>query len=593
MNFVNNLTALPTGTRFANDVNTSKATTANDWNTAMQACYDLRKAILELRAQLTGGGYGSSSLGVFWGPVGSSPNASGASAAGDMLTLQPADSNFPGIVTTSSQTFSGDKTFLGNIYAANLTGTIVGSNTGDVTLTDVGSTPSLQGASLFGQALTLQPADATNPGLVTTQNQTFSGDKTFLGNIYAANLTGSSSGINTGDVTLGVVGNSPAPEGATLVGQLLALQPADATNPGLITALNQTIAGDKTFLGNISALNISGINTGDVVLAPLGIVPTAEGATLVGQTLTLYPADSTYPGLLTPTDWTTFNNKFTLPGLVYGGVVLSDGVTITQDPTFFYWDTVNHRLGIGNVAPSVELHVTGSARVTSLSSAQFVKSDTNGLLSNALVDLTTDVTGILPIANGGTGTNIDVPRWKLAGNALTNPATDFIGTTDLQPLVIATDGLQRAYIDESGRFGIGPDVPLAQFHLKPYAAYAGTGVRMDTFVLTTSNAIFNPLVGFNMENNSILRITIEVMARQSDGLGRAAFTRTALFYKEGGNVLIQGPSWQSDFTAISDPGFEFNFTLGVSSILFSVKSASSVQTFWSGNTKIEILKTSI
>lgn len=54
-----------------------------------------------------------------------------------------------------------------------------GSNTGDVTLTAVGAVPGPNGASLTGQALTLQPADGTNPGVVTSGGQTIGGAKTF------------------------------------------------------------------------------------------------------------------------------------------------------------------------------------------------------------------------------------------------------------------------------------------------------------------------------------------------------------------------------------------------------------------------------
>ena len=56
-----------------------------------------------------------------------------------------------------------------------------GTNTGDVTLAAVGSSPNANGASLSGQALNLQPADATYPGIVTTGTQTIAGDKTFTG----------------------------------------------------------------------------------------------------------------------------------------------------------------------------------------------------------------------------------------------------------------------------------------------------------------------------------------------------------------------------------------------------------------------------
>ena len=48
-----------------------------------------------------------------------------------------------------------------------------------VTLAAVGSTPNANGASISGQTLTLQPADATNPGLLTASTQFIGGDKYF------------------------------------------------------------------------------------------------------------------------------------------------------------------------------------------------------------------------------------------------------------------------------------------------------------------------------------------------------------------------------------------------------------------------------
>jgi len=80
-----------------------------------------------------------------------------------------------GLVSASTQTFGGNKTFAGTISASNFSGT----NTGDVTLTAVGSTPSSNGASLSGQALTLQPADASNPGVIANAAQDIPGIKTF------------------------------------------------------------------------------------------------------------------------------------------------------------------------------------------------------------------------------------------------------------------------------------------------------------------------------------------------------------------------------------------------------------------------------
>lgn len=70
----------------------------------------------------------------------------------------------------------------GTVTGSNLSG----SNTGDVTLAAIGSTPNAQGASLTGQVLTLQPASGSFGGVVTTLAQSFAGLKTWLaGQLFA------------------------------------------------------------------------------------------------------------------------------------------------------------------------------------------------------------------------------------------------------------------------------------------------------------------------------------------------------------------------------------------------------------------------
>jgi hypothetical protein len=63
------------------------------------------------------------------------------------------------------------------------TGATATTNTSSVALAAVGSTPSANGASLSGSTLTLQPADGTHPGVVTSAAQTIGGNKTFTGTV--------------------------------------------------------------------------------------------------------------------------------------------------------------------------------------------------------------------------------------------------------------------------------------------------------------------------------------------------------------------------------------------------------------------------
>lgn len=168
------------------------------------------------------------------------------------------------------------------------------NNTVDVTIAAFGSSPDAKGITISGQAIALQPADATHPGAITTGTQSFAGAKTFTGAISASNL----SGTNSGDITLAAVGSSPSANAATLSSQVLTIQPADATHPGVVTSGTQTIGGAKTFSSTIAASNLSGTNTGDVTVGAFGSSPDAKGITISSQAITLQPADISNPGAL-------------------------------------------------------------------------------------------------------------------------------------------------------------------------------------------------------------------------------------------------------------------------------------------------------
>jgi hypothetical protein len=74
-----------------------------------------------------------------------------------------------------------------------------------VTLSAIGSTPNANAATLTGQVLNLQPADASFGGVVTTGTQTFAGDKTLTGTLYGIGLsmTGTVADIVQGTATSG------------------------------------------------------------------------------------------------------------------------------------------------------------------------------------------------------------------------------------------------------------------------------------------------------------------------------------------------------------------------------------------------------
>ncbi|MDZ7898439.1 MAG: hypothetical protein U5N85_10505 [Arcicella sp.] len=55
--------------------------------------------------------------------------------------------------------------------------------------------------------------------------------------------------------------------------------------------------------------------------------------------------------------------------------------------------------------------------------------------------------------------------WGLTGNAGTNPATQFIGTTDAQPLAFRTNNVETMRVLSTGNVGIGTSTPDTKLHV--------------------------------------------------------------------------------------------------------------------------------
>lgn len=226
--------------------------------------------------------------------MGAIPNASGFSLSYTnvasnrrelRLQLQPANASNPGSLTSSAQSIGGVKTFnsqinadggvdlsspgtlsigsvnattinLGNASATiNFNGTVNNNNVTNLNVTDQLITLNDGGGagSASGSGIELEEASSITAYIKT------SGDRNSW-TLKAPNtagiitLTPGASGftIDQGShdqLTLAAVGTSPNTNGASLSGQVLTLQPADASNPGLVSILSQTIAGNKTFTG--------------------------------------------------------------------------------------------------------------------------------------------------------------------------------------------------------------------------------------------------------------------------------------------------------------------------------------------------------
>lgn len=95
---------------------------------------------------------------------------------------------------------------------------------------------------------------------------------------------GGASGTNSGDVTLGAFGASPAAAGASLSAQVLTLQPASAAQPGGITAATYTALAAIRKITLTAEAEIGGANTIEVegqITDVLGVAAAATAEVLV------------------------------------------------------------------------------------------------------------------------------------------------------------------------------------------------------------------------------------------------------------------------------------------------------------------------
>lgn len=108
-------------------------------------------------------------------------------------------------------------------------------------------------------------------------------------------------------------------------------------------------------------------DTGVTTMGAFGSSPNANAGTISGSTLTLQPADATNPGGVSTTTQTfagakTFSSTPTFSTMTLGSVLFAGTAGIlSQDNSNFFWDSTNHKLGIGTTTPRGYFDVINTA----------------------------------------------------------------------------------------------------------------------------------------------------------------------------------------------------------------------------------------
>jgi hypothetical protein len=142
--------------------------------------------------------------------------------------------------------------------------------------------------------------------------------------------------------------------------------------------------------------------------------PITGGTITTSGTIGISQATTSTDGYLSSTDWNTFNGKFNLPSLTAGSVLFSNGTTIAQDNTNFFWDDGNNRLGIGTATPSKALEVTTDIVVNSVNIGRANNYGLSNIVFGAST-LTNNTTGNLNIMVGdSTGSSNTTGSYNIA-----------------------------------------------------------------------------------------------------------------------------------------------------------------------------------
>ena len=107
------------------------------------------------------------------------------------------------------------------------------------------------------------------------------------------------------------------------------------------------------------------------------------------------------------------------------------------------------------------------------------------------------------VCNGAQGTPGSQNAWSLTGNAGTNPATNFIGTTDAQDWVVKTNNVERARFTSSGNVGIGTSVPQSEFQVIGSSKF-GIGGQSNVTINWNNGTFLSSLISLNSYSAGVI-----------------------------------------------------------------------------------------
>ena len=355
------------------------------------------------------------------------------------------------------------------------TGQVVAGNTGSapsfqtLSVSNVGASPSASAGSFTGTALTLQPADGTHPGLVSTTTQTFGGVKTFANNvIFSANVT---NGQSVDTTTTGA--------NANLAHTTSYIKLTNVSLTSLATGTTPTLAGHEFYIENGTGSSITIVNN-------YGSPPGGTSVFVTGS-----GADYVLPnGAIVMALWngTTFNLVDSIAASISGTLPVSKGGTGQTTLT-------NHGVLVGQGTSGIAATTVGTTGqvLTGVTGGDpvWAAPATSGTVTS--VDMSGGTTGLTytggPITSSGTITTAGTLSAANGGTGVANNAAATLTRTGNFDLNLTTSAATALTLPTSGTVAT-----LAGTEAFTNKDYQG-GTASNTSRLTVPSASFATLDG--------------------------------------------------------------------------------------------------
>lgn len=459
---------------------------------------------------------------------------------------------FPGNATTSALT-------LGGLTLSNLTGGgslclhvntsgVVSAAAGDCGLsggTVTGVTASYPIISSGGTAPNIITAFSTTTfnafntqntftSLFATLASSTNATTTNLAIVGAAANCNGTSALTTNST--GVVGCTAQPQGTvTSVSVATANGLAGSSSGGATPALTLSTTITGLLKGNGTAISTAALtdfptqaantvigNGTGATAAPTAISTSSLFAGTAGQILARTAA-GTWIGVAT----TTFNSP-----LVYSAGAVSCATCLTGNQT---------------ITLSGDVSGSGATAITTTIGALKVL---GSMIANATIDLTTKVTGVLPVANGGTASS--TLSGILKGNGTSAVQTAIAGTDYQAPISLTTTGTSGAATFVGNTLNI------------PNYATGGGGGGAGTWATTTSS-VAGQLINYSLNTTDIVTVGGSATSTAKFSFDPNTITATFGTGGAGDSTQIFGPD--SNTWALGYDATDKSFAISSSSVL--------------------------